>query len=420
VTAVPGAGGRDAAPRREPAADPEAPAGGGEQQAALTREGAVERARALVPLLRGLAREAEDRRHLLPEMIEAFTGARLARTLVPRRWGGAELTLTAHMEIAIELGRGYGSMGWVASFLIDHPFILAHFADEAQHDVWGVTGPDALIATSFAPVGTVTSAPGGWRLSGNWAWASGVGYAQWVMLGGVVPGPDEHPEYRLFLVPAGDLAITDTWYSAGLRGSGSDNVLADQVFVPEHRTVVMSTLLEARSPGGAVNRAAIYNQPFMAHGGHAMVSPAIGIARGMVEAWQDHVRAKSHSYTQEQVAAALPMQLCLAEAAVRIDSAELLLRRCLEMVDSGAEITLADRIRNRRDVTYVGRILVRAAEDLMQLAGASALRDESPIQRGWRDVRAISCHVFCNFNAAAENYGRMAFGLPLNPRDVFV
>jgi alkylation response protein AidB-like acyl-CoA dehydrogenase len=113
------------------------------------------------------------------------------------------------------------------------------------------------------------------------------------------------------------------------------------------------------------------------------------------------------------------MQLCLAEAAVRIDSAELLLRRCLALVDSGAEITLEDRVRNRRDITYASRVVVRAAEDLMQMAGASALRDESPIQRGWRDVRAISCHVFCNFNAAAENYGRMAFGFALNPRDPF-
>jgi hypothetical protein len=91
------------------------------------------------------------------------------------------------------------------------------------------------------------------------------------------------------------------------------------------------------------------------------------------------------------------------------------------MVDSGAKITLEDRVRNRRDVTYVARILVRAVEDLMQMAGASALRDESPIQRGWRDVRAVSCHVFCDFNAAAaENYGRMALGHPLNPRDAFV
>lgn len=385
-----------------------------------TRDDAVGRARALFPLLREGARQADDERHLLPEMVEAVTAAGLVRTLVPKRWGGSELDLTTHMEIAIELGRAYGSMAWVGSFLIDHPFILAHFGEEAQHDVWGTGGPDARISTSFVPVGRVTPAPGGWSLSGNWAWASGVGYADWIMLGGMVPdSQDDHTEYRLFLVPTSDLTIVDTWYSAGLRGSGSDNVVADHVFVPGHRTVAMSGLLHARSPGAAVNPAPLYNQPFMSHGGHAMVSPGIGIARGMTEAWRDHVRAKSHSHTQEQVAASIPMQLCLAEAEVRIDSAEMLLRRALALVDSGAEITLPERVRNRRDITYASRILVRAAEDLMQMAGASALRDESPIQRGWRDVRAISSHVFCNFNAAAENYGRMAFGFALNPRDPF-
>ena len=387
---------------------------------ALTREEAVGRARSLHPLMRELARRADDERRRLPEMVEAFTATGLIGTLVPRRWGGSELDLTTHMEIAIELGRAYGSMAWVASFLIDHPFILAHFGEEAQHDVWGVSGADVPIGTSFAPVGKVSPAPGGWTLSGDWGWASGIDYARWIMIGGLVPGDGGHPQYRLFLVPVADVTIVDTWYSAGLRGSGSNNVIADGVFVPEHRTVAMSTLLEGRSPGGEVNPSPLYNQPFMAHGGHAMVSPAIGIARGMAEAWTEHARAKTHSHTQEQVAAAVPMQLTLAEAAVRIDSAELLLRRSLAMVDSGATITLADRVRNRRDISYVSRILVRAAEDLMQMAGASALRDDSPIQRGWRDVRAISCHVFCNFNAAAENYGRMQLGFPLNPRDAFV
>jgi len=380
----------------------------------------AERARKLFPLLRRLARQADDERHLRPEMVNAFREAGFVRTLVPLRWGGLELDLTTHMEIAIELGRAYGSMAWVGSFFIDHPFILAHFGEQAQHDVWGAGDPDTLIATSFVPVGQVRAAGGGWRITGDWAWASGAGYADWFMLGGMVPvAGDDHPEYRLFLVPAGDVQVTDTWYSAGLRGSGSDNVAAQDVFVPEHRTVAMDTLREACSPGAAVNTAPIYGQPFMSYGGHAMVAPAIGIARGVVEAWQEHVRARAHSYTREQVAAAIPMQLCVAEADARIDCAELLLRRCLALVDSGADITLADRVRNRRDITYASRLLVRAVDDLMQLAGASALRDESPIQRGWRDVRAISCHVFCNFNAAAENYGRQVFGFPLNPRDPF-
>jgi 3-hydroxy-9,10-secoandrosta-1,3,5(10)-triene-9,17-dione monooxygenase len=386
----------------------------------LTREEAVQRAAALFPMLRGLAPQAETERHLPKEMVQAVRAAGLVRTLVPRRWGGHELDLTTHMEIAIELGRAYGSMGWVGSFLIDHPFILAHFGEQAQHDVWAADSPDALIATSFVPAGRVKAADGGWALSGDWAWASGAGHADWIMLGGMVPGHQDQPaEYRLFLVPTAELAIIDTWFSAGLRGSGSDNIVADEVFVPEHRTVVMATLRDAISPGAKVNPGPIYQQPFMAYGGHAMVAPAIGIARGVVDAWQQHVTAKAHSYTREQVSAALPMHICLAESTARIDSAELMVRRCLAAVDSGAKITLEDRVRHRRDITYASRLLARALEDLMQMAGASALRDDSPIQRGWRDVRAISCHVFCNFNAAAENYGRVSFGFPVNPNDPF-
>lgn len=393
---------------------------GSAQAAPQTRAEAVARARALFPLLREHARGADDARHLPAELVEAVRDAGLIRTLVPQRWGGTELGLTTHLEIAIELGRAYGSIGWVSSFLIDHPFFLAHFNEQAQEDVWGTEGPDARIATSFVPVGRVTAVDGGWRLSGDWAWASGVEHCSWIMLGGLI-FEAEHapPEYRLFLVPTREVTIVDTWYSAGLRGSGSDNVVVNDVFVPDHRTLVMETMREGHAPGAAVTDNPLYGRPLMAHGGHAMVGPGIGIARGVVDAWQDHVRTKAHSHTQEQVSAAIPMQLVLAESATLIDCAELLVRRALAMVESDAEITIEDRVRNRRDVTYASRLIARAVNDLMGMAGASALRDDSPIQRGWRDVRAVSCHVFCNFNAAAENYGRMAFGFPLNPRDAF-
>jgi 3-hydroxy-9,10-secoandrosta-1,3,5(10)-triene-9,17-dione monooxygenase len=386
----------------------------------LTRAEAVDRARTLFTLLREGARAADDARHLPAEMVQGVIDAGLVRTLVPCRWGGTELGLTTHLEIAIELGRAYGSMGWVGSFLIDHPFFLAHFNEQAQADVWGTDGPDARLGTSFVPVGRVTPADGGWQLSGDWGWASGAQHCQWIMLGGMIFGPEgSHPEYRLFLVPTSEVRLVDTWYSAGLRGSGSDNVIVNDVFVPEHRTLVMETMREGHSPGAATIDNPLYARPLMAHGGHAMVGPGIGIARGVIDAWQDHVRSKSHSYTQEQVAGAIPMQLVLAESAALVDCAELLVRRALTLVESDAEITLDDRVRNRRDITYAGKLITRAVNDLMAMAGASALRDDSPIQRGWRDVRAVGSHVFCNFTAAAENYGRRQFGFPLNPRDAF-
>jgi 3-hydroxy-9,10-secoandrosta-1,3,5(10)-triene-9,17-dione monooxygenase len=384
-----------------------------------TREEAVERARALFPMLRDGARAADDARRLPREMIDAFVRSGLARSQVPRCFGGTELGLTTHYEVAVELGRAYGAMGWVGSFLIDHPFVLSHFDRQAQEDVWGTDGPDALIGTSFVPVGRVEPAEGGWRLSGDWAWASGIEHCQWVMLGGVVQTEAGEHQFRLFLLPTSEIEIVDTWYSAGLSGSGSNNVVVKDVFVPEHHTLYMQPVIEGHAEGSAIHANPMYNKPFMTYGGHAMVAPAIGIARGVVEAWQDHVRTRANSYTQEQVAGALPMQLVLAESATKVDCADLLVRRALTMADSDHEVTLEDRVRNRRDITYATRLLVSAVNDLMGMAGASALRSESPIQRGWRDVRAVACHVFCNFNAAGENYGRMAFGFPLNPRDPF-
>ena len=270
------------------------------------------------------------------------------------------------------------------------------------------------------PVGRCEPAEGGWHLSGDWAWASGVQHADWILLGGVVePLEGGTPQYRLFLLSTDDVEIVDTWYSAGLTGSGSDNVKVDGVFVPEEHTLYMHPVIEGHAEGAAIHDNPLYSKPFMSYGGHAMVGPGIGMARGVIDAWQDHVRSKANSYTQDQVAGALPMQLVLAESATLVDCADLLVRRALQLVESGKEITLEDRVRNRRDITYATKLLVRAVNDLMGMAGASALREESPIQRGWRDVRAVACHVFCNFNAAGENYGRMAFGFPLNPRDPF-
>jgi 3-hydroxy-9,10-secoandrosta-1,3,5(10)-triene-9,17-dione monooxygenase len=378
----------------------------------------VKRARGLFDLMRTRAREAEDARHLLPDMVEAFTDAGLIRVLVPRRFGGQGLALTDALDVTIEVSRAYGSMGWVGSFWSDHPHWVGLYPDQAQTEVWG-EGPDPRIATSFVPVGKVTPTAGGYRLSGEWGWASGVGFSSWVMLGGMVPRDGAPPQSRLFLVRTSEVTVVDTWFNAGLRGTGSDNVVAEDVFVPEHRTLAMEAVREGRAPGLDVNTDAHFRAPLMTHAGYAMVGPAIGIARGMIEDWSQSARAKAHSYTREQVAAALPMQLQLGESAAQVDTAEHLVRRCLERVQSGEELGLEDRVRHRRDISFSARLLTRAVDDLMQTAGASALREESPIQRGWRDVRTIACHVMLNFNAAAENYGRMALGLPLNPRDPF-
>jgi 3-hydroxy-9,10-secoandrosta-1,3,5(10)-triene-9,17-dione monooxygenase len=378
----------------------------------------AERARELFPVFRGMARQADEDRHVPVEMVDAFTDAELIRTLVPTRWGGLGAGFTEALTISAEVAKASGSMGWVGSFWIDHPHWIALYPEDAMHDVWGA-GPNVRIATSFVPVGRVTPVDGGWLLSGEWAWASGVGHSDWVMLGGLVTADGSAPVNTLFLVPTSEVTVVDTWYSAGLRGSGSDNVIASDVFVPQHRTLAMESVREGTAPGALAYPTPILTAPLMTHAGYAMVAPAIGIARGMIEDWENTARSKSHSYTKEQVAAALPMQLQLSESTALVDAAEMLVLACLARVESGDTLGLEARVRHRRDISYSARMLTRAVDDLMQMAGASALRDESPIQRGWRDVRAISSHVMLNVNAAGENFGRMRLGLPLNPKDPF-
>ena len=394
---------------------------GAPQGAVQSRPGpaeVVERARSLFPLLREQARRADDERHLTQEMVDAYATAGLARVVVPERFGGYGLGFGSVADVAIELGRASGSMGWVGSFWGDHPQWIGLFPEQAQAEVW-CDGSDARVATSFAPVGKVEAVDGGFRLSGDWPWASGVGHSDWVMLGALVAGSDGAVANHLFLVPRSEVTVVDTWYNAGLRGSGSDNVVAEDVLVPDHRTLSMVDVREGVAPGAEVNDSPLFRAPLMTHAGYAMLAPAIGIARGVLEAWAETARSKAHSYTRQQLAASLPMQLRLAESAALVDSAELLLRRCLEAAERGEATTLEHRVHHRRDLSFAMTLVTRAVDDLMQMAGAGALRDESPIQRGWRDVRAIACHVMLNFNAAAENYGRHALGVELNPLDPF-
>ena len=376
------------------------------------------RARGLFPLLREQARRADDERHLTREMVDAHAAAGLIPIVVPTRFGGYGLGFNAIVDVAIELGRASGSMGWVGCFWADHPQWIALYPEQAQVDVWGES-PHVRVATSFAPLGRAERVDGGYLLSGDWPWASGVGWSDWVMLGAAVPDGEGRPVNHLFLVPVAEVTVVDTWYNAGLRGSGSDNVVAESVYVPEHRLVSMLAIREGTAPGAELHRTPVFQAPLMTHAGYGMLAPAIGIARGVIDAWSETARSKSHTYTKEQLAASLPMQLRLAESAALVDAAELTLRRRLDAVESGEATTLEHRVRHRRDISFAMTLVTRAVDDLMQMAGAGALRDESPIQRGWRDVRAIACHVMLNFNAAAENYGRFALELPLNERDPF-
>lgn len=382
-----------------------------------TGEELVAHARALAPKLRERAIKAERDRNIPRESIEDYLASGLIHTLQPKRWGGYESDHEVAFNIAIELGKSTcGSSAWCLNYLSDHACMLAHFPEEAQHDVWS-RDRAACIATSAAPTGKVSQATGGYLLDGRWSWCSGLRHSQWIMIGGLVHREGQHhPDMRLFLVPVSELKQEDTWFCAGLRATGSNTSILDNVFVPEHRSVSFSTLREGHSPGSAVNTNPIYRTPFIAVHSYALLGPALGVARGGYEDFVKWTRQRYLTYTQLAIAQHVPVQIKVAEVGAQIDAAELLARRSFETARSDyTGISIEKRALLRRDWTYAMRLLRDAMDSLIKISGSSGLMEENSIQRCWRDVHAISSHVVMNWDVPAENSGRMEFGLGLNP-----
>jgi 3-hydroxy-9,10-secoandrosta-1,3,5(10)-triene-9,17-dione monooxygenase len=386
----------------------------------LSHAEAVARASALAPRVRELAGEAESGRRVPERLIRDFIDAGLVRLLTPRRFGGHELGLDAFIDATLEIARADGSIGWCFSFLNIHSWLMALMPEKAQQEVWGAE-PDACIANVNVPAGQATPVEGGYRLTGTWPWASGIQHCGQALLAGIVPpaagAPPGPPDVRLFLVSRADFEVKDTWFVAGQRGTGSNHVSVNDVFVPEHRNMALVDVREGRAPGTKVHASPLYHLPFLPPMASSLVAPILGAAQGAYETWREGMRSRVTMYGREQVATLSHQQIRMAEVSAELDSAELLLRRALDTMRPGGLLTLEQRVRTRRDYAYAATLCVRAVERLYTASGASANFESSPLQRYWRDVHAMAVHAGINADAAFENFGRLELGLPNNPKD---
>lgn len=388
----------------------------------ITHEEAVARARAIAPVVAEHASTAESLRRLPENVVQAMVEAGLVRLLTPARWGGHELGFDTVVETIIEFAKADASAGWCYSFFNMHSWMLARFPEQAQRDVWA-HDPDALITTSFAPVGQVVSADGGYILNGTWPWSSGVDHSHWCIVAGLLPTSDGVPERSsgpgMFLVPRSDYSILDTWFVAGLKGSGSKNVVLKDVFVPRHRMVRLAEIQDGGGPGVAVNPGPLYDRPFFTANAPGFVAPIVGAAVGAYETWREAGRHKFTAFTREQVAMFSHVQIRLAEIEAQLQTARLFLQDVLDGLMASTPLTLEQRYRYSRNIAYTARLCVEVVERLFLASGGSANYETHPLQRYWRDVHAMAAHAGLNFDASGENFGRMELGLPRNPRMVY-
>lgn len=347
---------------------------------------------------------SEQQRRLQPAVVAALAEAGFARHLVPARWGGTEGGYAELASAIATVGEGCGSAGWCAAVYAIAGRVGAHLPEEGQAELWA-DGPDTLIASGIvpAPGAVVEPVAGGWRLTGEWPFASGVRGSDWLFVGALAQ-VGEGKEFRFFAVPRGMATVRDSWDNVGLSGTGSDTVVLSDVLVPQHRSFRFEELLRGE-PVGSV--AACHTVPYKLVNGLMFVSPVLGAARGAQRHWQAWIGGKFEMGgrpTRERGS----VQETLARTAAEIELADMLVTRAADAADLGdrSALTLA---RSPRDFAVAADLLATATTRLVRSGGARAQTRENPVQRAWRDVHAAAGHVVLQFDTAAAGYAEQVF-----------
>ena len=289
-----------------------------------TQDDLLGRAADLVPALRERVAETDELRRLPDETVKELHELGLMAVATPRELGGLGLDPGTIAEVAMVLARGSGAAAWCGGNWAVHTLLGSMFTPQAQEEVFGSVAPRMpVISTGFSPLrGTTERVDGGAVISGQWDFASGVDHAEWVVVMAIAPaGPLAH------LVRRADLEIVDTWHTSGLRGTGSKDVAAQGLFVPEHRLLSMIAPGEGQSSA----REQFPEVPFLrlpmgSFFGCAVAGTIVGLAQGALEMFQERTGGNVGGLSGVQVSARPEVHHKMGESAADVRAATRVLR----------------------------------------------------------------------------------------------
>lgn len=346
-----------------------------------------DRARAIAATLSGRIDDANRRRDIDPEVIASLREADLFRLFRPRRFGGYETDPRLFYDIQNILAEQCLSTAWVFGVLSIQAFVLALFDPAAHDDVWGAD-ESALVSSSFKPEGTVVTVEGGYRISGQWSFSSGSSHAGWALVGGLAPPATagEPPHMRLFLVPRTDYEIIDTWNTFGLRGTGSNDLRLEDVFVPVHRTW-------KPTPGVTIDTTAdcapLFRLPWLFMFPSCIANLAVGGGRAAVKRLSRMVATMPAASTD-------PVKRAIGRAHREIEAANSLLQanigHMLSCARDGTALPFTEALLCRSQLTSMLRTITQQVDTLMLLTGGRGIHEDGPLTQIWLDLNAARHH----------------------------
>ncbi len=371
----------------------------------------VGRAKELAPKIARKARATEERRAPDPEILQDLIDAELMQLFIPRRWGGHEAGLRTHLAVIEVISAACVSTGWIAAFYIGHNCLALRFPEAAQEEFFA-DRPFALIPITNAPTLSARRVDGGWVVSGQAAWASGIMDADWVCLG----GKDDTNSVYTFAFPIKDVEVDDVWHYAGMSGTGSNTAVVKDAFVPAHRAVAASDFATGRLAAELYDNP-LFSAPLMAFILCEVMPVYSGAVRGAADAYESIVQNRTAAYAKAKMMEDPRAHVSLGEAHLNASMAERLVRDLYSQVEDGIEqrtIGVSERIALKAQSAFIAEHCRRAVNEMVHRAGTSNFHLDSPIQRFFRDLNTLATHVFCDWDSSRELLGRDRLGLAPN------
>lgn len=384
------------------------------------REELVKKVHELAPVLgdKEKLQAIQEERRVSDETIKALEEIGAFKLHTPKRYGGLETDFITMKEVVSAVGEYDGSTAWVVNLINICNWLVGLYPKEAQDDVFGAN-PNAKVSgvTSMNLV-EAKKVPRGFKVTGKWYYNSGGWHSDWSTL--AIPLTNEEGEVTglgMALIPQSELTDQDTWYVAGMRGSGSICKLAEDVFVPEHRVLDMGKVIATGVPPTEFySSEALYRSAAAPVLIHILVFPVLGVVRTALDFVVESAKKKPITgsiYKPGSTSAGL--QIRLAKVKVMLAEAELLSQKTCEEIDQMAiDGVLPDFEQRAMYRAFSGKIadlLIEAMSMLLDAHGAASFAETNKLQKFWRDVNTGARHQLLISDLGYESYGKALFGM---------